>query len=304
MRLNDILLVIVALAGIGAGVGIPFAGRWFHPFLLYFMMTILFFSFFRMDFSSLLHITRQDFWEISFWTMSKLIVLPMTAWALTVLVAPDFALAVLLLSGVSAGVTGPFFAQVLGADVARVLKVVIVSSLLVPFTLPAMVSLLMGAQINIPFSHMFVLLLKVIFIPLFLALAVKKTYPDFIRILDRVQFPVSLALFFIINLTAFSAYADFILSRLNEVLQILAVSILLSLGYNGFGLFMGWAARGRLDGLAGAVTHNFINNVLIVVFAAEFFGPECPLLAALYMVPLFLMVIPLRWVSSRKAEAQ
>lgn len=47
-------------------------------------------------------------------------------------------------------------------------------------------------------------------------------------------------------------------------------------------------------GVAGGVGLIFVNNVLIVVFAARFFGPECPLLAAVYMLPLFMSLLPLR----------
>ncbi len=56
---------------------------------------------------------------------------------------------VLVLSGVSTGVTAPFFATHLGANINRVLKLVMFTSLLVPFTLPALVSWLIGGEVNI-----------------------------------------------------------------------------------------------------------------------------------------------------------
>jgi BASS family bile acid:Na+ symporter len=39
-----------------------------------------------------------------------------------------------------------------------------------------------------------------------------------------------------------------------------------------------------------------MNNVLIVAFSSQFFGPLSPALAALYMLPFFTMIVPARIV--------
>ena len=46
--------------------------------------------------------------------------------------------------------------------------------------------------------------------------------------------------------------------------------------------------------LASAVVLGNINNVLILVFASEFFGPLEPTVAAMYMIPFFGLILPLR----------
>lgn len=45
-----------------------------------------------------------------------------------------------------------------------------------------------------------------------------------------------------------------------------------------------------------------INNVLVIVFSSEFFGPVEPLVAAIYMIPFFVIVIPLRYYRYRKTR--
>jgi BASS family bile acid:Na+ symporter len=231
----------------------------------------------------------------------KLALLPAAAWALASWLAPDYALAALLLSGVSTGVTAPFFAGMLGADVNRTLRVVVLTSLLAPLSLPALVSLIMGARIEISFFHMARMLLMVIFIPLIAAGAARKIIPGLKAALTRLEYPLALLLFFMINLGVFSSYSEFILGRRDEVLRALAVSFGLAGFYCSVGWLLGRAAAPRLDGLTGAVGLTFINNVLIIVFAARFFGPKCPLLAAAYMIPLFVMLIPLRRLGLQKA---
>ena len=47
--------------------------------------------------------------------------------------------------------------------------------------------------------------------------------------------------------------------------------------------------------LAGCISLCNMNNLLVIVFAAEFFGPLEPTLAAVYMVPFFGLILPLRF---------
>jgi BASS family bile acid:Na+ symporter len=58
--------------------------------------------------------------------------------------------------------------------------------------------------------------------------------------------------------------------------------------------------KGRVeDRLAGAVAAGNINNVLVIVFASRFFGPLEPTVAAMYLIPYFAVIIPLRLYKTR-----
>jgi BASS family bile acid:Na+ symporter len=57
------------------------------------------------------------------------------------------------------------------------------------------------------------------------------------------------------------------------------------------------------DKLAGAVMLGNLNNVLIIVFSSEFFGPVEPLVAAMYTIPFWVIVIPLRYYRNRMTRA-
>jgi BASS family bile acid:Na+ symporter len=61
------------------------------------------------------------------------------------------------------------------------------------------------------------------------------------------------------------------------------------------GILLTWGLK-REDRLAGAISFANMNNVLIVVFSSQFFGPLAPALAALYMLPFFTMIVPARIV--------
>jgi BASS family bile acid:Na+ symporter len=55
--------------------------------------------------------------------------------------------------------------------------------------------------------------------------------------------------------------------------------------------------------LAGAVMLGNMNNVLVIVFSSEFFGPIEPMVAAMYIIPFFGLVMPLRYYSHRRTRA-
>lgn len=299
MRGRDLLLIVVAFAGVAGGVFTPSLGLIFTPATLYLMMLILYLSFLRIDFASLARLGAAGAGQVALWTLLKLVVLPLVLWALSAWLAPRWALAVLLLAGVSAGVTAPFFAQVLAVDAGRALQVTVFTSLIVPVSLPGLVSLLQGAQLSIPFSHMFRMLALVIFVPLALAYLSKRFLPRLPAALDRVQYPLTLVIFFLINLGVFAPYAEFLRSQGHDVLVAVIISFLVGGASLLIVMLVVGLSRDRALSLAGGVGMIFINNVLIVVFAARFFGPECPLLAAAYMLPLFMSLLPLRALSQR-----
>jgi BASS family bile acid:Na+ symporter len=287
-------LITVVLVSMGLGVLFPGPSALFTPWVLYFMMTILFLSFLRMEFRRIWEFGRRDLLEVALWAAVKLGVMPVVFWAAARCVMPDYALPVLLLSGVSTGVVAPFISTLLGADTPRVLRCVMVTSLLVPLTLPSWVKLLAGADLSIPFGHMVRMLAMVIFIPMGAVILARRTVPAFLALVDRMQFPLSLSLFFSINLGVFSRYADFLQRHVADVGVALALAFLMAILSSALGAALGALWKKRLDGLTGAVCLTFVNNVLIIVFAFRFFDAHAPLLSAMYMVPFFIMIVPLR----------
>lgn len=290
------MLIGLALAGAVLGVLYPRICGLLSPFVLYGMMIILFMSFVRINFAALVKFSGGGVFEAAFWIGVKLVLLPVCLWALAMWLMPEFALPVLLLAGTSTGVTAPFFGSLLGVQIPRLLQLVVGSSLLVPLTLPALVKLLLGEEISIPFSHLFRMLLLVIFLPLLAALMTKKLIPALVGILDRTQYPISVSLFFLINLGVFAQYASFVRDHEDKVLMVLAVAFILGLAFLGAGFLLGKISR-HLNQLTGLVGLCYINNILTLVFVARFFGPEAPLLAAAYMFPSFLVLLPLRWLT-------
>lgn len=298
MRIRDLLLVGVQLAGMATGVFLPEVSSLVSPWVLYLMMVFLFLSFTRIRPEALLGMRGRDLVEVLIWSFMKLVFLPLFTWALAEMLLPAYALPVLLLAGVSTGVVAPFIAELLEANSARVMQVVVVSSLLVPVTLPFWVKGFTGQEFEIPFVHMARMLGFVICIPLGFALAARMWAKGVLELLNHIQYPVSVSLFFAINMGIFASYRVLVLSDPLEVVKALCVASLLAALSPCIAWLFTRVLPARIDPLTGSVCLTFVNNVLIVVFSSLYFEARAPLVAAMYMIPFFAMVIPIRWLSS------
>lgn len=207
MRLRDIVLVVVMLSGAVVGVFFPGPSSVFTPYTGHGMMIVLFFSFLGMDFGLLLHPEPGAFFNIITLTLCKLIILPVIFWLFALWLAPSWAVPVLILSAVSSGVSGPFFAQVLKVHVPLVLQLVVASSLVVPFSLPFLLRTLAGAEIHFPFIQMFNLLAMVVFLPLIAAWLMRRLWPVLRWALLRHSYYILLSVFFLVNVGVFAPYA-------------------------------------------------------------------------------------------------
>ncbi len=294
-RRNDFILLLVVFSAMGVGIGLPEFGRIFAPYPLYFMIIQLFFSFLKINFLQVFAEAKERAIILFVLCLFKLLIIPIALFFLTQIFWPEYAVPILLLSGISTGVVAPFISSLLEASTFLVLMMVVVSSLLAPFSLPALVSLFVGQTIEISFLAMVKILAMVVFLPAVAVILLRHLYPSSLEKLEKVQFPVSLSTFACINLGVFAKYSSFFLKSPVVVGETILVAFVLSVIYHTVGLLVTWGMK-REDRLAGAISFAYMNNVLVVVFSSQFFGPLAPTLAALYLLPFFTMIVPARIV--------
>ncbi len=298
IRINDLILVLVIFCSIAAGIGLPEYTTVFSPYPFILLMVVLFFSFLKIEFVNAFHEMKKAMSILFVLCLLKLLILPVALFFLTRAVLPEYALPVLLLSGISTGVVAPFISSLLNASTLLVLMMVVVSSLLAPFSLPALVKLLVGQTLDLSFLAMVKTLAMLVLLPALAATLLRYAAPSFPKKVERIQYPLSLVIFACINLGVFSKYSSYFRQRPEKVAEIVLIAFALSLVYHIIGLLVTWGRRGE-DRLAGAVSLAYMNNVLIVVFSSQFFGPLSPTLAAVYMLPFFVMIVPARMVGDR-----
>jgi BASS family bile acid:Na+ symporter len=292
-RTRDLVLLGVVFSSLLAGVLAPRFCAVFQPYPLYCMMSLLFLSFLSIRITEVWEILKRRSALILLFLLIRMILLPVGIALLFRLFWPAYSLAALLLSGISTGVVAPFISGLLRANSPLVLVVVVVSSLLVPFTLPSLVELLFGRSLEISLSGMMRLLLLVIFVPVAAAEFLRRLSGGLHMALTKAQYPISLVLFAVTNMGIFSKYSEFFYQKPMSVAAALGVSFVLAGIYLVAGLLLSWG-RPVKDQLAAVICLGIMNNVLVIVFSSQFFSPIEPTVAAMYMIPFFGLLLPLR----------
>ena len=293
-RLNDIVLVVVVISSMAVAVIFPDFGAWFQLFPVYCLMINFFLSYLSIDLESIWKALRGHGGHILAFTVMKLAVLPLMIYFVFSFAAPDYALAALLLTGVSTGVVSPMISNMVKGNSSLVLVVVVITSALSPFTLPALIKIVVAKDVAISFLAMLKMLAMVVFIPIVAVEIIRYLMPKLVAPILKIQFPVALLMFALINIGVFYCYAPFFKKEPSVIVMATIVAFVLAAIYCAVGIF--FFRKGLLENqLAGAVMLANINNVLVIVFASEFFGPVEPLVAAMYMIPFFVVVIPLRY---------
>lgn len=297
-RLKDFILLLVIFSSMLAGILFPRSGTIFQPYLQHFLMVFVFLSFLPIRLDDLWTLLKNSSRMFSAFVVFKSLILPLAIYALFLAVAPSYAASALLLSAISTGVTAPFISNLLGGNSALVMMMVVVTSPLIPFTLPALVALLLARYVDISFAEMFQMLALVIFVPVVAVEVLRRTAPRLLEGIMTIRYPLSLTLFALLNLGVFSRYSDFFFQDPMAILGASAAATVLGIIYSILGVLF-FLKQPMPDRIGGAVSMMNVNNVLVIVFASRFFGPLEPTVAAMYILPYFFLIIPLRIYQSR-----
>lgn len=292
-RLKDLVLISVLFGSMLGGILLPGFGSFFQPYPMVLLMFLLFLSLLSVRIDAIRHTVRESLLRILLLTLIKMVILPIAIYSLFRAVYPSYAIAALLLSGVSTGVLAPFISNLLKGNNALALVMVVITSPLLPFTLPVLVKLLVSRSIEISLLAMVRMLFMVIFVPIFLVELLRRLWPALLKRMMSVQFPASLFAIALINLGVFSRYADFFHQKPSTILISIFVAIFLCAAFLMVALSIQWK-QPLENQMAAVASLGNVNNILVIVFSAQFFGPPEPTVAAMYQIPFFGLILPMR----------
>jgi predicted Na+-dependent transporter len=182
-----------------------------------------------------------------------------------------------------------------------VLAMVVGSSILVPFTLPALVQVLVGQSTEMPLLAMIRLLSTMIFIPMLLVEIAARFAPKILAKISEVQFGIALPLFAVTNLGVFSKYSEFLNQQTSVLVQALVVSIAVGAMCFFGGILVSWK-RPLSDQASTVLSFGYMNTILAMIFGSEFFTPLEPTTAGVYHVPLLGLIVALRYYQGLRAK--
>jgi BASS family bile acid:Na+ symporter len=291
-RTKDIVLLLVFFTSMVAGVVWPAECRFLGAYLSPMLMGLLFLAFLKVQPSAIWETLRRYPVKLAMLILAKLIVLPCLLYLAVAKFFPDYTLGIILLAGVSTGLSASFFAGIVGASIPLVLAMTVSTTLLLPVTLPLIVRILFGRELHFDLVGLTGLLAAMIFVPFLAAWLCQRISTKLSDWVDGHSYPISLVLFTALNLGAFGLYAPFLKEHQAQVLIALMV---------GFGLAAIMAGTGMLlfrssppsERIAAAGALAWINNVLIIVLGGYFSDPLTSVTAALYLIPYYFLIIPL-----------
>ena len=271
-----------------AGVIFPAPGIAVERYILVWLGALLFLNLIRLRTQDLL-LTFKKPAQIVTLSVVKLAALPVALYGLALAVYEPVALPVLLLSGISTGLGAPFVINLVGGRLPLVVGMIIATSLAVPFVLPFLVYALVGSQFDIPIGQMIFLLAAALFTPLAAGWVTKRKFPAAAGFADSNSFPLSLVFIVLINYGMFAKFSSYFYTDFAFLGQTIVLSFICFGAYSAAGYFA--AGGSRENRSAGMISMTYVNNVLVAVFAFQFFSPDVAALAALYNIPYYAGII-------------
>jgi BASS family bile acid:Na+ symporter len=292
IRIKDIILLGVVFGSMAAGVAWPRVTSPLGPYLSWTLMGLLFLAFLKVDPPDVWHTLRRYPVKMALLVLIKLIILPFIVYLLVIKFIPDYALGLLLLAGASSGLSAPFFSGLVGANIPLVLAMTVVTTLLLPLTLPLIVDVLVGREIHFDLFALARFMMTLIFVPLLASLFFRRWLPRASNWVEGHSYAISLILFVAMNLGAFGLYASFLRAHQHQVVVAVLVGSGLGALMAGTGLIL-FKSSPPTERVAAAGALGWINNVLVIVLGGYFNDPLTSVVAALYLIPYYVLIIPL-----------
>jgi bile acid:Na+ symporter, BASS family len=291
-----IILAISILISTICGILFPSTGELFSPYLLVILGLLLFLNLIQLDFQDLISTFQRPKFLLIL-SIVKVIILPVTMYFVTNQIFPKYALSVLLLSGISTGLGAPFVTNYVGGRLSTIVGMVIITSLMVPFILPPLVYVLYNTQFSIPLFDMILLLVISLIVPLLGSGIIKKYLPKLATTINNSSLLLSIILMDLINFTIFSKFSSYFYLELPFVINTTILAFVLFAGFAVTGyliLYLINKDTSRKDKISGLIAISYVNNILVTVFAQQFFGSEIAALAAFYNMPYYIGIIFLK----------
>jgi predicted Na+-dependent transporter len=134
-----------------AGFIVPGDYEFLRPSIPILLGGILFFSCLKVPFQDIVHAARQSgvWWRLSWLTTIKLLALPLLAWAVVRLIAPQWAAGVLLMGMMPAAFTSMALTDLYHGNRLTALLLMMLGSLAVPITMPLLIAWCTDGHISV-----------------------------------------------------------------------------------------------------------------------------------------------------------
>lgn len=265
----------------------------------YFLAAIFFLGALKIHPKEIAALHKQKY-ILAIFNFGMLIALPFLVFLIAENIVPGAALPLLILAAMPTGMAAPLLTEIVGGRQSLALAITVTSSLLAPFTVPLMLKLLAGADVEVSLTNMFYSIATIIVVPFALAWILQRLIPRQLKRTERYFSPLSIIILGLL-LTGVVAQqsSSAILNMRFETLAwyLLIVSIFMALFYAA-GYVLG-RGKNRRDRVTLTISFANMNFTLAIYLAHRYFNsPEVVLPITLAVVPWFVFIIIIKLIVS------
>lgn len=259
----------------------------FHNYSDIFLMAALFLGCLKIQFSEILHLKNNKL-KLVLYILISILIVPIVFHYTVNFINPDLKLGLFLLLATAGGVTAPMIANILNLKILWTTAYVVLSSLVIPFSIPFLIATFYHIHIDISYLDMSLFLLRMVLIPAILAIIFKnflqKTSRKLISISNGIG-PIIIGFFFAIVISRNQPFLLENLFHLNTIPILVGLIFVYSLKY-----LLGYLlpASDMKEKLSTSMMFGINNNGLMIILAADFLSSSVLLVLLLSQLPWIL----------------
>lgn len=281
---------LVLILSVLLGLILPYVDQIPSYWVIIFLGFMMFLSCFRVDFSE---IRKSNYGYSLLFIAFRFVALPVVLFYLCNLFIPEYAIAILLAALMPAGVASPGLTAIFHGRVSTAFFVVVVSTLLAPFIIPAVFQFLTFTNLHIDVVGLFQTLMLSIFLPIILFGILRKvsTISDI-----GFRYGKSLNIIFIglILILVIAKQRIFLFEHYESLLFPLILSFILFFLFYLCGWFL-FSSTDTKQKIAYSLSSGANNAALGIALALLYFPIEVSVFQVLTEFPWMLMFIPFGW---------
>jgi len=285
------LVLIMAMA---LGLAFPVYNDLLMSLIEVMLMVMLFLVFLKIDLVDILE-RIKDYRLMLYLSVMYLLVIPVFFYYLLLPLDSTLAVGILLLTAMPAGTASPALTDIIKGNTALSMSITIFTSLVAPFTVPFLFTVLGFKQADMDMGQIFYKLALLVFVPMVVSQFVRYFFSRQVQQVRPAFTAINILIMFLfVYATIGSQRVLFInsgWSLLRDVVIVYLAFILLHV----FGYLLAHG-RPRKDKIAITIGNAYMNNGMAIVLASAYFEPAVLVLAILSEFPWNTLLGPFRRV--------
>lgn len=265
-------------------------GLIFKNYLTPILMIMMTLSCLKIDFKELKKV-KKDWWRYLIILINIFLISSFIIYLTRNLIDQNFYLGLLITVTMPCAISVVFMSILLGGEPTKTLITTTLAHLIAPIATPFLVWFFARQIVEVNFLAIFILILKLIIVPLILAQIIKLIKLD--NKISKIILPTNTILLAILNWGTIVPLTNFILANSQTLIIPSIIIIILTIAQILFG-------RNKQEDVTWSITNFYRNTGLATVITISSFGTLASLVVVVYTIITNIIVAPLQWWAGQR----